>query len=202
MVIRDILLARRTGGHVHLAHMSTKGSVELIRWGKERGINVTAEVCPHHLSLTEDAVEGYDTNAKMNPPLRTAEDVQVLREAVRDGTIDLSRPITRRTTTTRRSASSRMRRTGSSGSRRRSPLVVTELVESGMIDFKTLVDRMSTRPARLFGLPGGTLAKGSIGDVTVFDPKFAWVVDPSTFLSKGRNTPYVGRSFAGARATQ
>ena len=89
MVIRDILLARRTRGHVHLAHMSTKGSVELIEWGKDRGINVTAEVCPHHLSLTEDEVERYDTNAKMNPPLRTAEDVEALQQAVKDGTIDL-----------------------------------------------------------------------------------------------------------------
>src|SRR4029078_3867471 len=82
MAIRDILLARRTRGHVHLCHMSTRGSVELIRWGKDRGIRVTAEVCPHHLSLTEEAVLGYDTNAKMNPPLRTAEDVAALREAV------------------------------------------------------------------------------------------------------------------------
>jgi len=89
MAIRDILLARRTRGHIHLCHMSTRGSVELIRWGKERGINVTAEVCPHHISLTEDAVEDYDTNAKMNPPLRTADDVAALQEAVRDGTIDL-----------------------------------------------------------------------------------------------------------------
>jgi dihydroorotase len=89
MAIRDILLARLTGGHIHLCHMSTRGSVELIRWGKDRGINVTAEVCPHHISLTENAVEGYDTNAKMNPPLRTADDVAALQEAVRDGTIDL-----------------------------------------------------------------------------------------------------------------
>jgi dihydroorotase len=89
MVIRDILLARRTGGHVHLAHMSTHGSVELIRWGKERGINVTAEVCPHHISLTEERVLKYDTNAKMNPPLRTARDVETLRDAVKDGTIDM-----------------------------------------------------------------------------------------------------------------
>src|SRR5436305_13604789 len=88
MVIRDILLARRTGGHVHLCHMSTRGSVELIRWGKERDISVTAEVCPHHLSLTEASVEGYDTNAKMSPPLRTAADVEALRQAVRDGRID------------------------------------------------------------------------------------------------------------------
>src|SRR5438034_6036137 len=89
MVIRDILLARRTGGHIHLCHMSTRGSVELIRWGKDRGVNVTAEVCPHHISLTEDAVASYDTHAKMNPPLRTADDVAALRDAVRHGTIDV-----------------------------------------------------------------------------------------------------------------
>src|SRR6185436_17570801 len=89
MAIRDILLARRTAGHVHLCHMSTRGSVELIRWGKDRGINVTAEVCPHHISLTEDEIGNYDTNFKMNPPLRTADDVAALQEAVKDGTIDV-----------------------------------------------------------------------------------------------------------------
>src|SRR6185369_9688200 len=89
MVIRDILLARRTGGHIHLCHMSTKGSVELIRWGKERNIRVTAEVCPHHLSLTENEVEGYDTNAKMSPPLRAEDDVEALQIALKDGTIDV-----------------------------------------------------------------------------------------------------------------
>ncbi len=89
MVIRDILLARRSGGHVHLCHLSTAGSVELLRWGRQRGVRVTAEVCPHHLTLTEDAVLGYNTNAKMNPPLRTDADVAALREAVRDGTIDV-----------------------------------------------------------------------------------------------------------------
>jgi dihydroorotase len=88
-VIRDILLAKRTGGHIHLCHLSTKGSVELVRWGKERGINVTSEVCSHHISLTEAAVEGYNTNAKMNPPLRTAADVEALQQGLADGTIDL-----------------------------------------------------------------------------------------------------------------
>jgi dihydroorotase len=197
MVIRDILLARRTGGHVHLAHMSTKGSVELIRWGKERGINVTAEVTPHHLTLTESAVEGYRTAAKMNPPLRTAEDVQVLQEALRDGTIDLvatDHAPHHYDAKDREFADAPF---GIVGLETALALVVTELVESGMIDFATLVDRMSTRPARLFGLPGGTLAAGSIGDVTVFDPKFAWQVDPGTFLSKGRNTPYAGKELRG-----
>jgi len=197
MVIRDILLARRTGGHVHLAHMSTKGSVELIRWGKDRGINVTAEVTPHHLTLTETAVEGYRTAAKMNPPLRTAEDVAVLQEALRDGTIDLvatDHAPHHYDAKDREFADAPF---GIVGLETALALVVTELVDSGMIDFKTLVDRMSTRPARLFGLPGGTLASGSIGDVTVFDPKFSWRVDPATFLSKGRNTPYVGKALRG-----
>ena len=197
MVIRDILLARRTGGHVHLAHMSTKGSVELIRWGKDRGINVTAEVTPHHLTLTEAAVEGYRTAAKMNPPLRTAEDVAVLQEALRDGTIDLvatDHAPHHYDAKDREFADAPF---GIVGLETALALVVTELVDSGMIDFKTLVDRMSTRPARLFGLPGGTLASGSIGDVTVFDPKYAWQVDPATFLSKGRNTPYTGKALRG-----
>jgi dihydroorotase len=197
MVIRDILLARLTGGHVHLAHMSTKGSVELIRWGKERGINVTAEVTPHHLTLTESAVEGYRTAAKMNPPLRTAEDVEVLQQALRDGTIDLvatDHAPHHYDAKDREFADAPF---GIVGLETALALVVTELVDSGIIDFKTLVDRMSTRPAKLFGLPGGTLAKGSNADVTVFDPKFAWKVDPATFLSKGRNTPYAGKALRG-----
>jgi len=196
-VIRDILLARRTGGHVHLAHMSTKGSVELIRWGKERGINVTAEVTPHHLTLTENAVEGYRTAAKMNPPLRTDEDVEVLRQALRDGTIDLiatDHAPHHYDAKDREFADAPF---GIVGLETALALVVTELVDSGIIDFRTLVDRMSTRPARLFGLTGGTLAPGSIADVTVFDPKYEWRVDPATFLSKGRNTPYAGKSLRG-----
>ena len=197
MVIRDILLARRTGGHVHLAHMSTKGSVELIRWGKERGINVTAEVTPHHLTLTEQAVEGYRTAAKMNPPLRTAEDVEALREALRDGTIDLvatDHAPHHYDAKDREFADAPF---GIVGLETALALVVTELVDGGVIDFRTLVDRMSTRPARLFGLPGGTLAARAPADVTVFDPGHAWQVDPTTFLSKGRNTPYAGRALRG-----
>jgi dihydroorotase len=197
MVIRDILLARRTGGHVHLAHMSTKGSVELIRWGKERGINVTAEVTPHHLTLTEEAVDGYDTHAKMNPPLRTAEDVAVLQEALRDGTIDLvatDHAPHHYDAKEREFADAPF---GIIGLETALALVVTELVDTGIIDFPTLVDRMSTRPAKLFHLPGGTLAEGTLADVTVFDPKREWKVEPSEFLSKGRNTPYAGRVLRG-----
>ncbi|MEO7103872.1 MAG: dihydroorotase [Gemmatimonadaceae bacterium] len=197
MVIRDILLARLTRGHVHLAHMSTKGSVELIRWGKERGINVTAEVCPHHLSLTEDSVEGYNTNAKMNPPLRTAEDVETLREAVRDGTIDLVATDHAPHHYDEKEREFSNAPNGIVGLETALAVVVDSLVVPGHIDFGTLVERMSCSPARLFKLPGGSLRKGSPADVTIFDPVQRWTVDPRQFMSKGRNTPYAGKTLTG-----
>src|SRR6476660_3148992 len=167
MVIRDILLARLTGGHVHLAHMSTKGSVELIRWGKDRGINVTAEVCPHHLSLTEESVRGYETNAKMNPPLRTAADVAALQEAVRDGTIDLVATDHAPHHYDEKEREFADAPNGIIGLETALGVSVTNLVETGHIDFATLIDKMSCNPAKIFGLPGGTLAKGTQADVTV-----------------------------------
>ena len=197
MVIRDILLARRTGGHVHLAHMSTKGSVELIRWGKDRGIRVTAEVCPHHLSLTEECCEGYDTNAKMNPPLRTAEDVEALQDAVADGTIDLIATDHAPHHYDEKEREFADAPFGIVGLETALAVVVSRLVSDGRLSFATLIERMSCAPARIFGLPGGTLARGAVGDVTVFDPEHEWVVDPARFLSKGRNTPYAGMTLRG-----
>ena len=200
MVIRDILLARLTGGHVHLAHMSTRGSVELIRWGKERGIRVTAEACPHHLSLTEESVRGYDTNAKMNPPLRTAEDVEAVREAVKDGTIDLVATDHAPHHYDEKEREFADAPNGIVGLETALAVIVTNLVESGQLTFFDLVNRMSCTPARLFNLPGGSLKRGATADVTVFDPKTRWKVDPSAFLSKGRNTPYVGMTLVGRAA--
>jgi dihydroorotase len=197
MAIRDILLSRRTGGHVHLAHMSTRGSVELIRWGKERGIRVTAEVCPHHLSLTEDAVEGYNTNAKMNPPLRTAEDVETLQQALRDGTIDLVATDHAPHHYDEKEREFADAPNGIIGLETALAVVVTTLVVGGHLDYSALIDRMSVAPARIFHLAGGSLARGRPADVTVFDPDHEWVVDPSKFLSKGRNTPYAGRRLRG-----
>ena len=197
MAIRDILLARRTGGHIHLCHMSTRGSVELIRWGKDRGINVTAEVCPHHLSLTEEAVEGYDTNAKMNPPLRTADDVAALQEAVRDGTIDVIATDHAPHHYDEKEREFADAPNGIVGLETALAVNLTWLVHGGVTDITTLIDRMSCAPARVFRLPGGTLRRGSIGDVTVFDPDVQWTVDPSRFRSKGRNSPYAGKSLRG-----
>jgi dihydroorotase, multifunctional complex type len=200
MAIRDILLARLTGGHVHLAHMSTRGSVELIRWGKDRGINVTAEVCPHHLSLTEESVRGYDTDAKMNPPLRTSDDVEALCEAVKDGTIDLIATDHAPHHYDEKEREFADAPHGIVGLETALAVVVTNLVGKGYLTFPQLVDRMACTPARIFNLPGGTLKRGAMADVTVFDPAAEWKVDPSQFLSKGRNTPYAGMSLTGRAA--
>ena len=200
MVIRNILLARRTGGHAHLAHMSTRGSVELIRWGKERGINVTAEVCPHHLSLTEERVRAYDTNAKMNPPLRTAADVEALREAVKDGTIDLVATDHAPHHYDEKEREFADAPNGIIGLETALAVIVTNLVETGILSYSQMVERMSCSPARVFKLPGGSLARGRAADVTVFDPSASWTVDPTRFLSKGRNTPYAGMTLRGKAA--
>ena len=197
MAIRDMLLARLTGGHVHLCHMSTRGSVELIRWGKDRGINVTAEVCPHHLSLTENAVEEYDTNAKMNPPLRTAADVAALQEAVRDGTIDLIATDHAPHHYDEKEREFADAPNGIIGLETALAVNITWLVARGVIDLPLLIERMSCAPARVFKLPGGTLRRGAAADVTVFDPGAEWVVEPGRFLSKGRNTPYTGQTLTG-----
>jgi dihydroorotase len=197
MAIRDMLLARLTGGHIHLCHMSTRGSVDLIRWGKERGINVTAEVCPHHLSLTEEAVEGYDTNAKMNPPLRTAADVEALQAAVKDGTIDVIATDHAPHHYDEKEREFADAPNGIIGLETALAVNLTWLVHSGIIGLPLLVERMSCAPARLFKLPGGTLRKGTIADVTVFEPDTPWTVDPTRFASKGRNTPYAGLELRG-----
>jgi dihydroorotase len=197
MAIRDILLARRTGGHIHLCHMSTRGSVELIRWGKDRHINVTAEVCPHHISLTEDCVEGYDTNAKMNPPLRTADDVAALQEAVRDGTIDLIATDHAPHHYDEKEREFADAPNGIIGLETALAVNVTWLVASGIIGLSTLIERMSCAPARVFPLPGGTLRRGAAADVTVFDSELKWLVEPKRFKSKGRNTPYGGQTLQG-----
>ena len=197
MAIRDILLARRTGGHIHLCHMSTKGSVELIRWGKDRGIAVTAEVCPHHLSLTEESVDGYNTNAKMNPPLRTAEDVAALQAGVKDGTIDVIATDHAPHHYDEKERAFSDAPNGIVGLETALAVNLTWLVHRNVIDIPLLIERMSCAPARLFQLRGGTLRRGAVADVTVFDADVAWTVDPLQFRSKGRNTPYAGTELRG-----
>jgi dihydroorotase len=196
-VIRCILLAKLTGGHIHLCHLSTKGSVQLVRWGKDNGVNVTAEVCSHHISLTHEAVEGYDTNAKMNPPLREAEDVAALQQGLKDGTIDLLVTDHAPHHYDEKEREFADAPNGIVGLETALGVNVTYLLGPGILTVPALVERMSCLPAKVFHLPGGTLAKGNPADVTVFDPTEQWVVDPSQFKSKGRNTPYGARSLRG-----
>ena len=199
-VIRDILLARRTGGHIHLCHLSTRGSVELVRWGKERGVNVTAEVCSHHISLTESMVEGYNTNAKMNPPLRTADDVAALQEGLADGTIDLLVTDHAPHHYDEKEREFADAPNGIVGLETALGVNCTYLLHRNVLSLSQLVDAMSCKPAKLFHLPGGSLSVGALADVTVFDPGHVWTVDPTRFKSKGRNTPYGGHELTG-RAT-
>ena len=197
MAIRDILLARLTGGHIHLCHMSTSGSVELIRWGKERGIKVTAEVCPHHLSLTEESVDGYNTNAKMNPPLRTAKDVEALQQGVKDGTIDVIATDHAPHHYDEKEREFADAPNGIIGLETALAVNLTWLVYRDIITLPLLIERMACAPARLFKLPGGTIRRGAPADVSVFDPDVTWTVDPARFRSKGRNTPYAGAELRG-----
>jgi dihydroorotase len=197
MVIRDILLARLTGGRVHLCHMSTYGSVELIRWGKDRGIQVTAEVCPHHLTLTEERVGQYDTSAKMNPPLRTQRDVDALIAALKDGTIDCVATDHAPHHNDEKEREFAEAPNGIVGLETALSVLMTWLVTPGTISLAQLVDKLAVAPARVFGLPGGTLRRGAPADVTVFDPTEQWTVQGADFLTKGRNSPWLGASLTG-----
>lgn len=197
MVARDIILAELTGGHVHLCHMSTRGSVDLIRRAKEKGINVTAEATPHHFALTHERVEGYDTNAKMNPPLREAEDREAIRQALRDGTIDVVASDHAPHHYDAKEREFDDAPNGILGVETALGIGIRELVLPGLLTLPELIDRMSTRAARIFHLPGGTLAVGAPADVVVFDPNGRWVVRPEAFHSKSRNTPFGGEELVG-----
>lgn len=197
MVARNILLAELTGGHVHLCHMSTRESVHLIRRGKERGVNVTAEAAPHHFTLTHEACEGYDTNAKMNPPLREPEDVEAVRAGLADGTLDAIATDHAPHHYELKEREFDDAPFGVIGLETALGIGVTQLVGGGVLTLPQLIRRMSTEPARIFHLPAGTLRKGSAADVVVFDPEARWVVDPQRFLSKSRNTPFAGWELRG-----
>jgi dihydroorotase len=197
MVARDIILAELTGGHIHLCHMSTKGSVALIRRAKEMGLNVTAEATPHHFSLTHDRCEGYDTNAKMNPPLREEADREAIREGLRDGTIDCIA-----TDHAPHHYDAKQREfdeapNGIVGLETALGVGIRELVAPGHLTLPALIARMSTVPARVFRLPGGTLAVGAPADLVVFDPGRRWSVRADDLHSKSANSPYLGESLTG-----
>ena len=191
MVARNLALAELTGAHLHLAHLSTAGSVRMVREAKVRGIRVTAEACPHHFSLTEEAVRGYDTHAKMNPPLRTWQDVQAIKEGLRDGTIDVIATDHAPHATQEKQQEFAAAPHGVVGLETALPLTLA-LVEEGVLSLEMAVAKLTTEPARAFGLNKGTLTPGSDADVVVVDVQENWEVDPARFRSKSRNTPFAG----------
>jgi dihydroorotase len=197
IVARDIAVAELTGGHVHLAHCSTEGAVRMVREAKARGVRVTAEVTPHHLALTDVACEGYNTNAKMNPPLREPRDVEALRGGLADGTIDCIATDHAPHHYDAKEAAFEDAPFGVVGLETALGVAVEELVRPGLLPLAELIHRLSTRPAQVCHLPGGTLKPGAPADVVVFDPEASWTVDPSRFFSKSRNTPFAGRRLAG-----
>jgi dihydroorotase len=196
MVARDILLARLTGGRVHIAHVSTAGSVALIRRAKEEGVTVTAETCPHYFSVTEDAVQGYNTNAKVNPPLRTARDVEAIREGLRDGTIDIIATDHAPHHSDEKLQEFDKAPSGISGFETALGLSL-KLVHEGVLTWPELVEKMSLGPARILGLPRGTLKEGSEADITIVDAGREFIVEPRSFISLGKNTPFGGWSLKG-----
>ena len=200
MIARDVLLNRAIGCRYHVQHVSTAGSVELIRRAKADGQPVTAEVSPHHLLLTDEACRGYDANFKMNPPLRTAADVAACIAGVADGTIDCLATDHAPHRAEEKEVEFQAAAFGILSLECALALYVEALVEPGHISWMKLIDLMSTAPARILGLERGTLAEGSAADVTIIDPKLRWTVDASAFLSKSRNCPFDGWALTG-RAT-
>ena len=198
IVARDILLAELTGAHVHIAHVSTAGAVRLIRDAKARGLQVTAEVTPHHLVLTEDAVRTWDPNTKMAPPLRTKRDAEALLEALADGTIDCIATDHAPHALSEKEGEFDRAAFGIVGLETAVAVLLDRLVRPGLLPLATLIARLSRDPARLLDLPGGNLAAGAPADVTILDPDAETVVDPLRFRSRSRNTPFGGWALRGA----
>lgn len=196
MVARDIILAKLTGGRLHIAHVSTEGSVRLVRQAKERGIGVTAETCPHYFSITEETVKEYNTNAKVNPPLRTQEDVEAIKEGLRDGTIDVIA-----TDHAPHHRDEKLREFdkapfGISGLETALSLSL-KLVHDGILTTSQLVEKMALNPVRIMKLAKGTLHDGAEADVVLVDAERQWTVDREKFASKGKNTPFDGWTLKG-----
>lgn len=197
-VVRDLILARETGTHIHIAHVSTKGAIEAIRRAKHEGISVTCEVTPHHFTLTDKAVEGYDTNTKMAPPLRSEEHLEAVIEGIKDGTIDAIATDHAPHHADEKSLEYDRAPFGITGLETGVGLAFNELVHKGVIGLERLVEMCSANPARILKLEGrGTLKPGSIADVTIIDPSVIWTYRNADSRSKSKNSPFDGWQFNG-----
>lgn len=192
MLGRDLRLLEAVGGKYHVAHISTRGSVEMVRQAKRRGLSVTAEVCPHHLLLTDEACREFDTRYKVNPPLRSAGDVAACVAGVVDGTIDCLVSDHAPHTAAEKERDFVSAPFGIAGVETSLALFAQVLVHSGRMGWGELIRCMSTNPARVLGVPGGSLRPGSVADITLIDPEMEWTIDPEAFRSRSRNTPFGG----------
>jgi dihydroorotase len=192
MVHRDIALAELTGGRLHILHVSTAGSVDLIRQARQRGVRVSGEACPHHLTLTDRCLRSFDSNFKMAPPLRTEADMQALIEGLKDGTLEVIA-----TDHAPHAPEKKMREldqapNGIIGLETMLPVCIKALIEPGHLSWPQLIEKLTINPARVLGIDRGTLKAGADADVTIIDPNAQWMIDPSQFRSKSRNTPFQG----------
>ncbi|MBT2407194.1 MULTISPECIES: dihydroorotase [unclassified Streptomyces] len=199
IIARDVLLAEHVGSRVHICHLSTAGSVEIIRWAKSRGIDVTAEVTPHHLLLTDELVRSYNAVYKVNPPLRTERDVMALREALADGTIDIVATDHAPHPHEDKDCEWAAAAMGMVGLETALSVVQQTMVETGLLDWAGVAQRMSFAPARIGGLEnhGRPVSAGEPANLTLVDTSYRGVVDPAHFASRSRNTPYEGRELPG-----
>ncbi|MBN1140599.1 MAG: dihydroorotase [Deltaproteobacteria bacterium] len=195
-VYRDVMLAALTGARVHVCHISTLGSVEILRSAKKAGIPVTCEVTPHHFTLTEEAVRGYNTQAKMSPPLRTSEDIEALHRGLQDGTIDVIATDHAPHHGDEKNVEFNLAHNGIVGLETALSLTL-RLVEKKILTLSQALSKMSLEPARALSLPGGELREGAPADIVIFDLERKWIVDPRRFHSKSRNTPFGGWELKG-----
>jgi len=197
MVARDIVLAELTGSPVHIAHISTAGSVRMVREAKKRGVSVTAEATPHHFTLTDEAVIGYDTATKVSPPLRSAEDREAVLEGLKDGTIDVIATDHAPHAREEKEVEYAYAPNGLVGLETAVPLVVSRLINPGVLSWSQAVAKLTVNPAKVLNLSAGTLSVGAPADLTIIDPEKEAVVDPDKFYSMGKNTPFKGWKLKG-----
>ena len=196
-VARDCIVAEYTGAHVHICHVASKGAIDIIRQAKKKGVNVTSEVTVHHLTLTDEACADYNPAARVSPPLRSADHVEAMRQAVLDGTVDCIVTDHAPHAPEEKDVEFRNAPNGFCGLETSIGVVLTELYHTGIFDLKTIVSKMSCEPAKVFHLDRGTLKEGSRADITILDLNKEWVVDPSKFYTRGKFTPFEGKALKG-----
>ena len=197
IVVRDIQLAEFTKARIHIAHVSTEGSVDLIRQAKKKGIKVTCEATPHHFTLTDEIIKTFDTTAKVNPPLRTRKDVEAIKRGLKDGTIDCIATDHAPHSIEEKEVEFDFAPPGMVGLETALGLVITELINKKILSWTQAIAKMTFNPARILNLKGGRIKKNSLADITIIDPKASWIVDPSKFQSKSKNSPFGGRKLQG-----